>query len=180
MNRALILTILLLACCPAAAAQGNGDGVRLGILAGGYWLTRGDAKATFGDVWPNLDLALYWPQRERTGGFTADLSFRWGKDDGEATLVPLTIGWWEDMDELLGEDQPKSWRSYAAARFGPYYGRIKGVPDDESTIGWNAHFLLGAIFGRRFIAELRYDWYSKIADTNFEGLTFQIGILLGG
>ena len=180
MYRAFILTVLLLTCCSAVAAQEDSGGTRLGFLAGGYWLTHGDSKESFGDVWPNLDLVLYSRQRERTGGFTADISLRWGDDDGQATLVPLTIGWWEDLDRLLEEDEPKSWRSYAAARFGPYYGRVKGTRDAETTVGLNAHFLLGAVFGRRFIAELRYDWYTELADTNFEGLTFQIGILFGG
>ena len=39
--------------------------------------------------------------------------------------------------------------------------------------------VLGAVFGRRFIAELRHDWYTEIADTNFEGVTLQIGFLFG-
>jgi hypothetical protein len=80
------------------------------------------------------------------------------------------------MDLDVWGDQPSgSYRSYAAARVGPYYGSVRGVPDEASTVGFNADLLLGAVFNRRFLAELRYDWTSQVAGTAFDGLTFQIG-----
>jgi hypothetical protein len=186
MKRIILVLALLLASCASAAAQGKEGGVSVGLLVGGHGLTQSETKDVFGDVWPNLTLALFWqdgPQRE---GLTVDVSGRWGNDDGDATLIPVTIGWWQDLAELWGEDdeledeEKKSWRSYVAARFGPFYGKVKdqrrGI--DESTVGLNGHLVLGALFGRQFLAELRYDWYTEIADVLFEGLTFQIGFLL--
>jgi hypothetical protein len=153
----------------------------VGLLAGGHWPIRSEAKDAFGDVWPNLDLELFWQNRGQPEGLTADISVRWGDDNGTATLVPVTIGWWQDLADLFEEEETRSWRSYAAARFGPFYGKLRNraTGADESTVGLNGHLVLGALFGRRFLAELRYDWYTEVADTNFEGLTFQVGFLFG-
>jgi hypothetical protein len=174
MRRITAMLGLLLCVCGVAAAQGKGA---VGILAGGYWLTRGETKDLFGDVWPDLDLELRWAERAGHGGLTVDLSYRHGHDDGTATLIPLTFGWWENLDDWSDEPR-RSWRSYAAVRVGPYYGTVSRIGGGETTVGLNAHLMIGSIFGRRFLAEIRYDWYTTIADTNFEGFTFQIGYLL--
>jgi hypothetical protein len=92
----------------------------------------------------------------------------------------VTFGWWKDLADLLEEDEPHSWHTYVAARVGPYYGKAKnrlaGV--DESTVGLNGHVALGGLFGRRFLLELRYDWYTEIQHTHFDGFTFQVGFPL--
>jgi hypothetical protein len=180
MKRIILVWALLLACSASAAAQGKPGGVSVGLLVGGHGLTQSDTKDVYGDVWPNLSLALFWQDQEQREGLTVDISGRWGNDDGDATLIPVTIGWWQDLADLWGEEETNSWRSYIAARFGPYYGKVRdprrGI--DESTVGLNGHLVIGALFGRRFLAELRYDWYTEIADVLFEGLTFQIGFLL--
>jgi len=92
----------------------------------------------------------------------------------------VTFGWWHDLADYLGDDEQKSWRTYVAARAGPYYGdaknRLTGV--NESTVGLNGQLVLGGLFGRRFLLELRYDWYTEIAHTRFDGVTVQIGLLL--
>jgi hypothetical protein len=184
-KRAAAVAALLLGLGGAAAAQegtmGKGGGIRVALLAGGYWPTRGDASDFFGDVWPNLDLELFWQEPDGKEGFTVDVSYRAGDDDGEVTLIPFTFGWWMELEDWGQEDDPsrgKKWRSYAAARVGPYYGKVSGILGGESTVGLNGHLMLGALFGRSFLMELRYDWYTKIADTYFDGVTFQIGFLL--
>jgi hypothetical protein len=174
-----VLTIMALLLLLASAAEAQIGSPRVGVLAGGYWLTRSESKSLFGDVWPNVDLELFFRGNhgETPGGLSLDLSYRGGSDNGKATLIPLTFGWWEDISDWAQEESAP-WKSYGVARVGPYYGKVSGVPGGETTVGLNAHLVLGVIFGRRFLAELRYDWYTKIADTNFEGLTFQIGFLL--
>jgi hypothetical protein len=180
-NRILLLVALLIALCRPAAAQGGRHAWNLGLLAGGYWLTRGESREAAGDVWPTLDLELFGHDRQGKGGLTFDLSGRWGQDGGSATVIPLTFGWWEDLTELLDEDPSQGWRSYAAARFGPFYGSAKNPAKrtSETTVGLNAHLMIGALFGRHFLAEIRYDWYTQVADLDFEGVTLQVGYLFG-
>src|SRR5262249_18822015 len=149
----ILLPTLLLGMCAPVVAQDKGSGVNVGLLAGGHWLTRGETRDAFGDVWPNLSLELFWHHQGRPERLTVDVSGRWGHSDGDAPLVPVAFGWWQDLADLVGDDdEQKSWRTYVAARVGPYYGDVRNrlTGDNESTVGFNGQLVLGGLFGQRF------------------------------
>jgi hypothetical protein len=63
-RRAAIVAALLLGLCGSASPEepakpAGKTGVRVALLAGGFRPARDRVEQQFGDVWPNLDLALF-------------------------------------------------------------------------------------------------------------------------
>ncbi len=90
----------------------------------------------------------------------------------DALLIPMTVG------VLRGLSRNPDRQPYAAVRVGPYYGKVDDNLEgpDESKIGGCAEVALGLVIDRKYVLEARYNWFTKLAGNNFNGLTLTAGV----
>lgn len=168
----LILVIIILAVsCAFAQGQDNKRKVAIGISYGVFFPSSSSAKDKFGDSSVSL-----------LGGRFEDIKpMQWNPafdvtniKKGGANLWIISFG----AQRGLSEDTKV--QPYIAGRVGPYYADVKypagGI--DEQKWGLNANAAVGVVINRNFFIEGRYDVFSTIANTNFDGFRISAGIKL--
>ena len=134
--------------------------------------TDGETRSNFGKVWSSFGIGRFRPERPKRWVLDWDATF-WARDGAsDALLIPVTVG----VQRGLGQDPDR--QSYLAVRVGPYYGKVddnlKGA--DVSRIGGCANVALGLVINRKYVLEARYDWFTKLAGNNLNGLTLTAGV----
>lgn len=167
----LILILLALAYSPASAEKTK---ISLGITYGVFVPSSGSTRSIFGHSWFGLSGGLVDREKPNRWTMVWDFNIRSHERAGEVSLYPLTIGVQRGLGRA-GFAQP-----YVALRAGPYYGEVKAdvIGVRESALGLNANVALGVIFQERFYLEARYDYFSRFARSNFDGLTLTAGVRL--
>jgi hypothetical protein len=131
----------------------------------------GATRDTFGSTWSGIGIAPFTRQRSGRWRPTFDVSLYSHDDLGRATLVPVTFG----VQRAFGSRG--SAIPYASARVGPYYGRVRTALGERDThVGFDANAAVGVTFRERFFVEARYDYFSRIAGTRFDGLSLTVGV----
>lgn len=132
----------------------------------------GETRTNFGKVWSSFGIGRFRPERPKEWAFDWDVTF-WAQDGAsEVLLIPLTVG------VQRGLSQNPDRQSYLAARVGPYYGKVEDnlKGPDDSKFGVNANLALGMVINQRYVVEARYDWFTKIAGNDLNGLTLTAGV----
>jgi hypothetical protein len=134
--------------------------------------TDGKTRTNFGKVWGGFGIGLFSPEYPHKQAFSWSISVLPKNGKSDALLIPLTVG----VQRGFGQDPDL--QSYAAVRVGPYYGKVEDnlQGPDDSKIGGCANVALGLIIDRRFLVEARYDWFTKLAGNNFNGLTLTAAV----
>ena len=167
----LVLLMLVLASSCAFAQKSKSNKVSFGVTYGAFFPSDSTAKDRFGDTWQTFSLGRFDGIKSNEWKPTFDLmSLR----KSGAKLWVVSFG----MQKGLTTDTDI--HPYVAGRVGPYYADVKYAPDgiDEKKWGLNANAAVGVIFNENFFIEARYDVFSKVADTNFNGLSLNAGIKL--
>lgn len=171
----VLLLLLSLACGPVSAAEGERKRtISLAVSANLFRLFSGTTRERFGDTWFGIGGSIFDRREPTRWAFDFDLEIRGNDDVGEATLVPLTFG----VIRGLGEKTAAGWQPFVALRAGPYYGKVEGdrLPIEDETVGLNANATLGLIYRERYSLSLRYDYFSRFARTNFDGLSLRAAV----
>lgn len=152
--------------------QRKKETIHVGVGYFAFMPTNGDTRRNFGKVWSGVGIGVFRPEAPSRLGFSWSLSVlaKNGKSDG--LLVPMTVG----VQRGFGQNPDR--KPYVAARIGPYYGKVddnlKGA--DDSKIGGCANVAVGVIINRQFALEARYDWFTRLAGNNFNGLTLTAAV----
>jgi hypothetical protein len=152
--------------------QPKKETIHIGVAYFAFMPTNGDTKRNFGRVWNGFGVGVFRPEAPSKLGFSWSLSVLSKNGESDALLVPMTVG----VQRGFGGNPDR--QSYAALRVGPYYGKVDDNLEgpDESKIGGCANVALGLIINRQFVLEARYDWFTRLAGNNFNGLTLTVGV----
>ncbi len=134
--------------------------------------TDSETRSNFGKVWNSFGIGRFRPERPNKWVFDWDATF-WAKDGAsDALLIPVTVG----VQRGLSRDPDQ--QSYLAVRVGPYYGKVDDnlMGPDDSKIGGCANVALGLVINRKYVLEARYDWFTKLAGNDLNGLTLTAGV----
>jgi hypothetical protein len=172
MRRSIALLALLLLVCGAASAEKQK--ISVAFSYGAFYPSSSATKDRFGDSFTRIGFTTFDPSRPTEWRFIMEAGDY--KLDGPTSIrmMPLTFG----MERGIG-NRP-SLQPYVTLRAGPYYGKVKeeitGLSDTH--VGLNVNATLGVVLKRRFYAEVRYDYFSRFADTSLSGISLAVGIRL--
>jgi hypothetical protein len=172
-----LAALALLACGGAAAGEAEAPRRRVIPLAVSVNVVRPFSDTTrerFGDTWFGIGGGIFDRRHPDQWRFNFDVEYRKEEDLGEAKLIPVTFG----VARGLGSKTKGDWQPYAALRVGPYYGKVEGdrLPIEDETIGFNSNVSVGVLYRDRYSLSLRYDYFSRFADTNFDGLSLRAAV----
>ncbi len=163
---ALIVTFGL---CGAAEARTK---VSLDVSYTVFWPSSSHARDVFGSPWSGIGVGVFEVPQPDIWGFTWDVSFFTHDALGKARLLPVTVGY------QRGFSGTRSVQPYVALRAGPYWGKVSipsaGIRD--TTVGLNGNVAMGVFFSRRFFVEARYDAFTHLAGTDFNGFSIAGGV----
>lgn len=166
---AAVLGLLLIAVGGASAEDGKKLSIALSYSA--FRPSSGSTRDIFGSTWSGIGISPFTRQRAERWRPTYDIQLLSNDDVGRATLVPVTFG----VQRAFGNSG--SAIPYAAVRVGPYYGRVRDALGERDThIGVDANAAVGVTFKERVFVEARYDYFSRIAGTRFDGVSLTVGV----
>ena len=150
-------------------------GTPVALTIGVFFPSSSEVKDQFEDSWTVISLKAFDADKPTAWRFTMELgAHRLNGRTAEARLYPLTFG----AQRALKEG--KRLQPYVVLRAGPYLGTYEdptaGI--DDRHVGLNANAALGLTINRNLYAELRYDYFTDIADQDFSGLSALIGVRL--
>lgn len=164
-----LLALALLLGGDASAAEGKEKrSIALAVSLDLFRPFSGTTRDQFGDTWFGIGGSFFDRREPTRWAFDFDLDIRRNDDVGKATLIPLTFG----VIRGLGEKTRAGWQPFVALRAGPYWGKVKGdrLPIEDEAFGLNANATVGIRYRERYSLSLRYDYFSRFARTNFDGL----------
>ena len=170
--RATALLVLLSVVCAGASAQKRKISVAVSI--GAFFPSSSAIRDEFGNSWKRVSLTTFdaakpthWRFIAEGGGYRLDGLTK-------ARLTAVTFG------AERGLRKRASAQPYVTLRAGPYWGRaeVPAAGFRESHTGLNVNTSFGIIFKHSFYAEIRYDYFSRFAGLNFDGLSLSAGIRL--
>jgi len=169
--RGAALLLLLLACGAASATE---EKISVAATIGVFVPTSSATREKFGNTWLRVSLQTFEREKPTSWRFIAEASGY--KLDGttKVRLIPLTFGVEKGLRERL------SFQPYVTVRAGPYYGKFEDTSTGvrETHIGLNANAAYGVIYRHRYYAEVRYDYFTRLAGANFNGLSLSVGVRL--
>jgi hypothetical protein len=166
---AAVLCLLLLA--GGAVSADETKKLSIAVSYSVFRPSSGATRDTFGSTWSGIGIAPFTRQRSERWRPTFDVTLYSHDDVGRATLVPVTFG----VQKAFGSSGTAI--PYASVRVGPYYGRVRDALGERTThIGFDANAAVGVTFKERFFLEARYDYFSRIAGTRFDGVSLTVGV----
>jgi hypothetical protein len=172
------LAVLALMACGGAFADGDEAHKRhvipLAISVSLYRPFSGTTRDRFGDTWFGISGGILSRRYSTRWRFTFEAEYRNSEDVGEATLIPVTFG----VAHALGKESKAGLLPFVTLRAGPYYGKVEGdrLPDEDETVGFNTNVAVGVLYRGRYSLSVRYDYFSRFAGTNFDGLTVRAAV----
>jgi hypothetical protein len=173
MKRWLLVVCLLLIACGSASADRKRFAI--GVNYGVFYPSSSGVRSAFGDSWTRFSIGPHdMKATEARWKRSFDLSFIRRERDGRVTLVPVTFG----VERALSANQKA--QPYVALRGGPFFGEAKSTRQgfNNKTFGINLNASIGINLDRRFFLEARYDYFTRFAQSRFDGLTLSAGIRL--
>jgi len=166
---ALVVTALL-----GGAAFAEKRKVSVALTYGSFAPTNSSTKSDFGSSWARLGLTSFEPDKEMAWRFTVDGGYYDLKGPQRSRLYPVSVGLTKGLSEK------SSARPYVSVKGGPYYGKVDYplTGQSETHIGLNVNASVGVVVSRRLYAEVRYDYFSKMAGYDFSGLSLAAGVRL--
>lgn len=171
MKSALCLLFALLISCGAASAE---DKISIALSAGAFFPVSSTTRDKYDDCWMRVSFKTFESEKPKEWRFIAEGGAFKLDGPSSARLYPLTFG----VEKGLTES--RNLQPYVTLRAGPYYGSVTedAIGLDESHVGLNANASLGVTIKRKFYVEVRYDYFSKFAGTNFDGVSLSAGMRL--
>lgn len=171
-----LLAPLLLAACAGTYAQNYQDKVSFAFSYGEFIPTSSGTRDTFDSAWTRIALKTFDPTKPAEWRFVTEGGYYKASGPTSAKLIPLTCG----FERGFGESDDAKTRPYVTLRAGPYYGKVEtpAIGLEETTWGLNVNASAGLVFNRRFYVEARYDYFSRFAGFNFDGLSLSAGVRL--
>jgi hypothetical protein len=172
-----LAVLALVACGRSFAAEGEDQKrhvIPLAISVSLYRPFNGTTRDRFGDTWFGISGGVLSRRYSNRWRFTFEAEYRQHEDIGKATLIPVTFG----VAHALGKESKAGWLPFVTLRAGPYYGKVKGdrLPSEDDTVGFNTNVSVGVVYRGRYSLSLRYDYFSRFASTNFDGLTLRAAV----
>jgi hypothetical protein len=169
--RWLTATLCLLLIAGGIVSADDNKKLSIAVSYGMFRPSSGSTRDIFGSTWSGIGIGQFTRQRAARWRPTFDVALYNHDDVGRATLVPVTIG----VQRAFGSTG--SAIPYAAVRVGPYYGRVRDALGERSThIGFDANAAMGVTINERVFVEARYDYFSRIAGTSFDGVSLTVGV----
>jgi len=139
-----------------------------GLGIGSYTPINSEVKDVFGGTKLRIGLRPILTEAPERARFMYDVSFYslW-KDDDQAILIPLTVGF------IKGFGQDTKSQTYAAINAGTFYARVQApsVGIDDSGWGFTANLSVGLIYNKRFMLEGRYEIMNEFAGFKFDSFS---------
>lgn len=171
MKSVVCLLFALILACGVASAK---DKISIALSAGAFFPVNSETKEKFDDCWTRVSLKTFESAKPKEWRFIAEGGAFKLDGPSSARLYPMTFG----MEKgLTGSD---NLQPYVTLRAGPYYGRVTedATGLDENHIGLNVNASLGVTIKKKFYVEARYDYFSKFAGSNFDGISISAGMRL--
>lgn len=171
MKSVVCLLFALLLVSGAAVAE---EKISIALSAGAFFPVDSETKEKFDDCWTRVSLKTFEVEKPMEWRFIAEGGAFKLDGPSSARLYPLTFG------VERGLSAADNLQPYVALRAGPYYGRLKEEATNlnESNVGLNVNAAFGVTIRKKFYVELRYDYFSKFAGADFDGISISAGMRL--
>lgn len=168
------ITLALAGLSILAAGGAKADTYQVGMTYGTFSPSKSNVRENFGKSWSRFSIGRVDTTKPLKWQPSLDIATFYDDGPGTARLYAITWGY----ERALVPD--KSVQPYSAIRVGPYYGDITAAGGNPSGNGFglNANAALGVAFNQQFFIEARYDFFSRMAGFNFDGLTLSAGVKL--
>lgn len=171
MKLGIISLAVVFACAPVCSAERR---TSVAISLGAFMPRSSSVKDEFGSSWTRVSFKTFEPSKPTHWRFTGEVGHYALDGTRDVRLLPLTFG----VERGLRES--RSIQPYLTLRAGPYFGRIQedAIGLDENHVGLNTNAAYGVVLKRRYYAEVRYDYFTRMAGANFDGLSLSVGMRL--
>ncbi len=169
-----IVALLVLICMVCGCAWAEKSKISIAASFGTFRPSDSEIRGWFDDTLTRFSFRTFEPDKPTKWRFVTEGGAYRLDGPIDVRLYPVTFGWERGLSEK-GNVRP-----YLSLRAGPYYGSVNETltGESETKIGLNANAAIGIIFSRNYYAEIRYDYFSEIADRNFDGLSLSVGMRL--
>ncbi|MEN6370558.1 MAG: hypothetical protein ABFD64_00960 [Armatimonadota bacterium] len=158
----------------ADKAPANTNKISIALSAGAFFPLNSSTKDEYNNCWTRVSLKTFEAEKPREWRFIAEGGAFNLSGESNVKLYPLTFG----VEKGLTES--RNIQPYLTFRAGPYYGKVTedATGLDEDHIGLNANASFGATVKKKFYVEVRYDYFSRFAGTDFDGISLSAGMRL--
>lgn len=158
----------------ADKSPANANKISIALSAGAFFPVSSTTRDKYDDCWTRVSLKTFEAEKPKEWRFIAEGGSFSLSGPSSAKLYPLTFG----IEKGLTES--RNLQPYLTFRAGPYYGKVTedATGLDEDHIGLNANASLGVTIKKKFYVEVRYDYFSKFAGTDFDGISLSTGMRL--
>lgn len=169
-----IVVVAALACLLCGAAKAESQKISVAVSYGVFYPTSGETKDQFDSSFQRISITTFDPVKPKAWRFIAEGGDYTLNGESDVELLPLTFG----VERGFGGSS--SLQPYMTFRGGPYFGKVENptIGLNDHHIGLNMNATCGLVFKKRFYGELRYDFFSSIASTDFSGFSISGGVKL--
>jgi hypothetical protein len=172
MRHIILPLFLLLVICGTASAER--EKISFAATYGAFLPINSTVRDDYGSSFSRLSLTTFEPTKPTKPRFIMEVGSYSLNGDTDVRMIPVTFG------VERGLKTKSSTQPYVVLRAGPYFGKLDNniTHVTDHTVGINANASVGIVFKKRFYAEARYDFFSKMAGSDFSGISLAAGVKL--